>query len=35
METSDEESENSTENSFNEVVTAAMAGGYCRVEMAE
>jgi len=28
MERSDEESENSSENSFNEVVSAAMAGGY-------
>jgi len=28
MERSDEESENSSENSFNEVVTAAMAGGF-------
>ena len=28
MERSDEESENSSENSFNEVVTVAMAGGY-------
>ena len=28
METSDEESENSSENSFNEVVSAAMARGY-------
>ena len=28
METSDEESENSSENSFNKVATAAMAGGY-------
>ena len=28
MERSDEESENSSENSFNEVVAAGMAGGY-------
>ena len=28
MATSDEESENSSENSFNEVVTVAMARGY-------
>ena len=28
METSDEESANSSENSYNEVVTVALAGGY-------
>ena len=33
MERSDEESENSSENSFNEIVTAAMAGGYAMMSM--
>ena len=28
MERSDEESENSSENSFNEIITATMAGGF-------
>ena len=33
MDRSDEESENSSENSFNEMVTAAMAGGYAIMSM--
>ena len=33
MERSDEESENSSENSFNKIVTAAMAGGYAMMSM--
>jgi len=33
MERSDGESENSSENSFNKIVTAAMAGGYAMMSM--
>ena len=33
MDNSDEDSQNSSENSFNEMVTAAMAGGYAFVYM--
>jgi len=33
MERSDEESENSSENSFNEIITATMAGGYAMMSM--
>ena len=33
MEHSDDESQNSSENSFNEMVTVAMAGGYAIMSM--